>query len=171
MTALRAVLDHRSLKSEHRTQPRRKLRLQAQGLAPSGTTEVLILDMSTTGLLLETAGDLSKGDTIELDIPEAVVVRAVVKWSSGQLFGCQFREPVSIAALSAALLRASFQPPALPEALAPTDKRRIVGEVAYESDRDNELTIAAKLRWIIGLALLSSVIVIAVVSLVWRLLH
>jgi hypothetical protein len=171
MTAVWAVLDHKSLKTVHRTQLRRKLRLQAQGLAQSGTTEVLILDISTTGLLLETAEDLSRGDTIELDIPEAVVVRAVVKWSSGQLFGCQFREPISIAAVSAALLRASFGPPSLPEALAPTDNRHLVGDVAYESGRDEALSIAAKMRWIIGLALLSWVVVIAVTSLVWWLFH
>ncbi len=164
MTAVRALLDPKSFRSAHR----RKLRLQAQGLAASGSTDVLILDVSTTGLLLETAGELGKGETIELDIPEAFGVRAVVKWSSGQLFGCEFKDPISIAAVSAVLLRAPYEPPRSWEASVPADVAELADDLFNESGAEGELSFGVKMRWILGLALLSWTAIISAVSLAWR---
>jgi len=129
---------------------------------------VLILDVSTTGFLLETAGDLCKGETIELDIPEAVGVRAVVKWSSGQLFGCEFNEPISIAAVSAAVLRAPYEAPSSWEAPAPADVAELADDLFDGSRAEGELSFAVKMRWILGLALLSWTVIFATVALAWR---
>jgi hypothetical protein len=155
MPAINAQLDPKAVGSKRRAAPRRKLHLPAEGITTSGTSNVLILDMSTTGVLLRTAADLSQGETIELNIPEAVGARAVVRWSSGQVFGCKFREPISKAALSAALLRA---PPSGPP----------VSRDAFASQNIPPLADDAGLAWVIGLALLSwGVVIAAAAPLLW----
>jgi hypothetical protein len=167
MTAVRAILEPKADGSSRRTADRRKLHLPTEGVTTSGTSEVLILNVSKTGLLLETSGDLAEGETIELDFPEAAGVRAVVKWSSGSLFGCKFQKPLSSAAVSAALLRASFEPAVSGAAIAPSELENFVDEQAQESGRQEELSVGAKLRWIIGLTLLLWGGVIGLASLLW----
>lgn len=167
MTAVRASLEAKAPNSTRRSAPRRKLSLQAHGSAASGATDVLILDVSTTGLLLKTAGNLTKGETIELGIPEMVGVRAVVKWASGQLFGCQFKDPISTAAVSAALLRAPYAPPSSTDRPERPDMLLSTGRVE-EPGSEGDLPAAAKMRWIIALALLSWAAVAGVMSLAWK---
>jgi len=167
MTSLRARLDPKTISSNRRTAHRRMLHLPAEGLTISGTSDVLILDMSTIGLLLETSGDLSEGESIELDITEDICVRVVVKWSSGQLFGCKFQEPISTAAVSAAMLRASYAPRSSSKTIALSDTSSPADYPADASRGDEQLSLAVKMRWIIGLALLSWGVVIAAASLVW----
>jgi hypothetical protein len=124
---------------------------------------VLILDISTTGLLLETAGDLTEGETIQLDFAEGADVNAVVRWASGHLFGCEFQERISVGAVSKALLRAPHSPNDLDH-----PGLRYIAEDADKSRPADELSVTAKLRWIIGLALLSWAVVGAAVSMAWR---
>ncbi|WP_137753934.1 helix-turn-helix domain-containing protein [Sphingopyxis sp. L1A2A] len=86
---------------------RRKLRLQLQGTGASGVeVEVLVHNISATGLLLEGEATLALGDAIEIGLPDAGATRARVIWASGSLYGCQFDTPISPATLSAAQLRA-----------------------------------------------------------------
>jgi hypothetical protein len=89
---------------ERRGSARRALRLAVDGHA-HGACRVTIHDLSLTGLLIETSTPLASGETFEVDLPEAGKVEASVVWSSGEFYGCQFRESLSTAALSAALLR------------------------------------------------------------------
>lgn len=92
-------------------EPRRKLRLEAQGALASGTaTSVLVHNISATGLLIESAMPLSIGEQIDVDLPHAGLTSAKVVWTSGRLFGCEFGAPVSSAALSAAELRSTVRP-------------------------------------------------------------
>jgi transcriptional regulator with XRE-family HTH domain len=94
-----------------RGEPRRKLKLETQGALPSGGgANVLVHNLSLTGLLVESEVSLPVGETIEVELPHAGVVRAKVVWTSGQLFGCQFHTPISKAALSAAELRGAVRP-------------------------------------------------------------
>jgi hypothetical protein len=167
MTAVRAILEPKSAGSSRRTADRRKLHLPTEGVTTSGTSEVLILNVSKTGLLLETSGDLSEGETIELDFPEATGVRAVVKWSSGSLFGCKFQKPLTRAALSAALLRASFDPPKAEPAYVSSELAGVADHQSFQSDHQGELSVGAKLRWIIGLTILLWACIIAAASLLW----
>lgn len=89
---------------------RRRLRLETQGALASGApAEVLVHNISETGLLLETPHELEIGETIEIDLPEAKAVRAQVVWASAQLYGCAFASPLSSATLSAAQLRSAVQ--------------------------------------------------------------
>lgn len=93
-----------------RGEPRRKLKLETQGgLASGGAANVLVHNLSLTGLLLESEVPLPVGETIEVELPQAGVATAKVVWASGHLFGCQFRTPISKAALSAAQLRGAVE--------------------------------------------------------------
>jgi hypothetical protein len=106
MVALRACLEAVQILGDGRAAPRRKLNLEVQGTTSLGAAaNVLIHNLSTTGLLIETSADLTVGETFEMEIPHAGATPAFVIWSSGSLFGCEFAAPVRNAAISAALLR------------------------------------------------------------------
>lgn len=104
--AIAAHLDEVSDSSGQPRLPRRQLRLATQGqTAIGGATDVLIHNVSATGLLLESRIVLAAGERIEIDLPHARTTGARVIWSSGVLYGCQFDAPISVATLSAAQLR------------------------------------------------------------------
>jgi transcriptional regulator with XRE-family HTH domain len=89
-------------------EPRRTLRLETQGALASGhATNVMLHNVSATGLLLESAVLLTVGETLEIDLPQVGATAAKVIWVSGALYGCQFETPISAAALSAAQLRSA----------------------------------------------------------------
>jgi hypothetical protein len=97
--------------AEKRFDARRKLSLLASGLRHDGTgLEVQIHNISGTGLLLESDIKLTAGDRIEIELPHAGDITAVVIWASGRLFGCQFEGPVSPATLSAVELKSAIGP-------------------------------------------------------------
>ena len=93
---------------KRRGSARRKLRLRTRNeSATSISSEVIVHDLSATGLLLETAVELAVDERIQVELPEATNTRARVVWRSGNLFGCQFTSPLPRAALSAAQLLSS----------------------------------------------------------------
>lgn len=88
--------------------PRRELRLETAGETASGTeTNVLIHNVSTTGLLLESQVALTDGEAIDIALPLAGMTRAHVVWASGNLYGCRFDTPIAQGTLSAAQLRSA----------------------------------------------------------------
>jgi len=93
------------LVANRRYASRRPLRLGSV-LSDTGA-EIVIHDISATGLLIETSQDLSTGETLIIDLPERGNTPATVAWSSGRYFGCQFELSIPVAAISAALLRSS----------------------------------------------------------------
>ena len=104
--SLRAQLDTEPDKGERRSSRRRKLRLEAEGVsASSSQTQVVIHDLSEEGLLVESPIPLVTGELLEVVIPEAGSAQAEVTWDGGRFYGCKFKEPLSTAAVSAALLR------------------------------------------------------------------
>ncbi|WP_282945868.1 MULTISPECIES: helix-turn-helix domain-containing protein [unclassified Sphingopyxis] len=97
--------------ADSRSAARRKLSLLARGAHHDGTEiEVLIHNISGTGLLFESDIELEAGDRIEIELPHAGDISAVVIWASGRLFGCQFEGPVSPATLSAVELKSVVPP-------------------------------------------------------------
>lgn len=104
---------------------RHQLRLRARG-APGtgGPTEVLIHNLSATGLLIESASPLAVGDEIVVELPEAEASTAKVVWASDQFFGCAFDRPLSAAALSAAQLRSEPASELLPPRDVPVGEGR-----------------------------------------------
>jgi len=107
--SLRAHLEAGTEAEERRSSPRRRLRLQAEGALATGDTQVVIHDLSEEGLLIESAVPLGEGELLEVMIPEAGSAQATVAWASDRFFGCKFNEPISTAAVSAALLRSPGQ--------------------------------------------------------------
>lgn len=94
--------------TDKRQNTRRKLSLLARGVQHDGTgIAVQIHNISGTGLLFESDIELVTGDRIEIELPHAGDISAVVIWASGRHFGCQFEGPVSPATLSAVELKSA----------------------------------------------------------------
>ena len=121
MAALWAEISQIEASGDRRGKARRTLRLVAHAAASQSAKEVLILDLSTTGLMIETTTDLAVDETIEVELPEAGAITARVVWKREAYFGCEFLTPASVAAVSAALLRSAptqphlFSTPAKPK--------------------------------------------------------
>lgn len=109
MVALLAEISLGSARAERRDAFRRTLRLVAEVSYSRDSARVLILNLSESGVLIETAAVLTVGESLELELPEAGTVVARVVWQRGREFGCEFDRPVPKGAVSAALLRS---PPA-----------------------------------------------------------
>lgn len=112
--AFKAHLENEAIQTgrDARKSERRALFLETSGSLPGGLeANVLIHNMSTAGLLLETEKTLQVGDRLVLDLPEAGAVPAVIVWQSGFLFGCAFDQALDQSAVAAVALRSD--PPAL----------------------------------------------------------
>jgi hypothetical protein len=82
---------------------RKTLRLTASGTAAADDrTQVVVHDVSETGLLLECWLDLSQGEELDVVLPQLGVRRVTVAWASGRFFGCQFADMVAPESASAA---------------------------------------------------------------------
>ena len=104
--SLRAHLEAEPKTGERRSSPRRKLRLEAEGVsATAGDTQVVIHDLLKTGCSSKAPCRWPKANVLEVVLPEAGTAQAEVAWASDRFFGCKFNRPISTAAVSAALLR------------------------------------------------------------------
>ena len=107
--ALKAHLENSSLSSsqgEARQQERRALFLETSGTLPGGLeANVIIHNISKSGLLLETELALSLDERLVLDLPEVGAVRAVIVWQSGFLFGCAFEKEIDQSAFAGSSAR------------------------------------------------------------------
>ena len=89
-----------------RSQARKKLRLLTEARsARGGAVEVQILDISTTGLLVQADLPLEQDETLEIELPGAGSHQARIMWSGDKFFGCAFEAPIPSSAVSAALLK------------------------------------------------------------------
>jgi hypothetical protein len=102
-----AHFEDRSRSGDRRGSGRRALRLDIAGAPASGGAHVTIHDLSLTGALLETSIALSVGEAFRVELPHTGTVEGIVVWNSGEFYGCQFKEPISPAALSAAMLQSA----------------------------------------------------------------
>lgn len=123
---------------DQRQDVRRKLSLLARGVKHDGTgIAVQIHNISGTGLLFESDIQLEACDRIEIELPHAGDITAVVIWASGRLFGCQFEGPVSPATLSAVELKSAVVPtPEAQEVSAEPALDESLGEAAPEPLQD-----------------------------------
>lgn len=103
----KGYLDQSVQHLDDRGQSRRHLFLETSGSSSSGEENVVIHNVSATGMLLETSMPLSRHEALQVELPQAGMVDATVVWASGLLFGCAFEQPLSQEALSAAELKAS----------------------------------------------------------------
>ncbi|HWT41837.1 MAG TPA: helix-turn-helix domain-containing protein [Sphingopyxis sp.] len=103
-----AYLDDQEQQGGKRRNARRNLRLPTRGIsAARGATEVLIHNISASGLLLESEAALAPGEEIAIELPHAGTTAARVIWASGRLYGCEFDVALSAGALSAVELRST----------------------------------------------------------------
>lgn len=106
--AISGFLQQSAPGADKRVDARRKLSLVAQGVHETGAEiEVLIHNISETGLLIESDILLAVEERIEIELPHAGAIWAKVIWASARLFGCEFETRVSPATLSAAQLRSA----------------------------------------------------------------
>lgn len=124
---------------------RRKLHLGTT-LAPSGEN-VVVHNISQTGLLIETDAELATSQQFEVELPDVGATVATVIWNSDNLFGCQFRTPIPTSAMSAALLRSPFGPTTTPD-----DNWRDEGSGSEEEFEDDRYRFGVRLRVILGLS-------------------
>ncbi|HEX8055028.1 MAG TPA: PilZ domain-containing protein [Novosphingobium sp.] len=167
MSALKAHWEIAKSIKDGRGARRRKLSLEAQGTTSSGmAADVLIHNLSTTGLLIQTSTDLSIGEAITVDVPHAGTTLAVVMWNSGNLFGCEFVAPVPSAAVSASLLRNPVERPSEPAAVeeipAARDNDYVDADIVVDeqaADRP-KLPIRTRVMIIVGSSLLAWTLII-----------
>lgn len=95
--------------SDHRAAVRRTVRLGVPAYSSGDATKALILNLSETGLLIETSIKLAVGETLQIDVPESSESTARVVWTEGLLVGCEFVVPVSKAAVIAAQLQTPIE--------------------------------------------------------------
>ncbi|WP_395622461.1 PilZ domain-containing protein [Sphingomonas daechungensis] len=129
--------------TSRRTSPRRKLSLSAS--LPSSGMPVVIHDISTTGVLLQTAAKLEPFDDFEIDLPEIGATSAFVVWNSGEYFGCEFANPVSRAAVSAALLRSPI--------VQPDTAVAVEEDSEVDDPADGRFALGTRLRAILGISI------------------
>jgi hypothetical protein len=110
MVPLAAEILTEQVTGDGRTAVRRNLRLGVQTNAAGEVAMALIINISDTGLLIETAVPLAVGDLLHLDLPEASASTAKVVWRVNLRAGCEFVDCIPKAALSAALLASSAPP-------------------------------------------------------------
>lgn len=100
---------HAEFQSDSRYAGRSILRLSASAStkseSQSESQNVLIHDLSETGLRFETVARLEVSDLVNVDLPFIGMMEARIIWHEDDFYGCQFLEPVSQDILSAALLR------------------------------------------------------------------
>ena len=92
--------------ADRRDGPRRELHLRLESLSGKQVAaNVVVLDISQTGLLLQTSMNLAAAETLQINLPHSGFRAAQVVWASGEFVGCRFEQPISTATLSAAQLR------------------------------------------------------------------
>ena len=112
-----AKLDRSHSPDSRREEPRRKLVLATTAQQQQIGPRVDILNISSRGMLLRTIGNLDKHEALTVILPEAGEKLAEIVWSSGDLHGCRFAEPLTKGEISAAQLKArplDVQPSASP---------------------------------------------------------
>jgi hypothetical protein len=119
---------------------------------PETGDEAVVLDLSSTGILIETTADLATYEQLQLHLPEVGEVVATVMWNSGQYFGCELHNPIPQAAVSAALLRSPFNQPAeLP--VEPGNEDTVDVAEAEAQAQDDRFPLSVRLSVILGLSL------------------
>ena len=81
---------------------RRQLLLESTGSTALGqNARVLIHNVSSTGLLIESGVALAEAERIEIALPQVGTTLAHVVWTSENFYGCRFDTPVPASALGA----------------------------------------------------------------------
>ena len=107
---LSAEIHTERLIGDDRAAVRRTLRLGVSTYSSADVAMALILNMSERGLLIETIVKLAVGEILVVEIPEASASAIRVIWTDNFLAGCEFVDPLSAGAVSAAQLKSPHNP-------------------------------------------------------------
>lgn len=140
-----------------------RLKLSLGAVLPSTGEDVVIHDLSATGILIQTNAGLHTSEKLQVDLPEIGLTLAKVVWSSGDYFGCQFERPLPKAALSAAVLRNPFEP-AAPSSAAIAHYEEGGGEAEVDDDR---APFGVRMRVILGTTLVLWTLILWAISKIW----
>lgn len=75
------------------------------------TSEIIIHNLSQTGLLIESQAEFAVGEIFYLHLPEIGATPAQVRRKDQNSYGCEFLAPVAKVVISAALLKSAFELP------------------------------------------------------------
>jgi hypothetical protein len=73
--------------------------------------DISILNLSQTGMQIETQSAFEVGEIFYLHLPEIGATPAQIRWNDKDRYGCEFLAPVGKAVISAALLKSTFELP------------------------------------------------------------
>ncbi len=107
--AIEPILEQSPESGDKRADIRWPIRLEVPGAGSEGPADVVVHDISTAGMLIETSSVLKLGQALLLSLPEAGSVSAHVVWQDEPLFGCRFDQPLPQAAVSATRLRSTMR--------------------------------------------------------------
>lgn len=107
--AIEPILEQSPESGDKRADVRWPIRLEVPGAGSEGPADVMVHDISTAGMLIETSSVLKLGQALLLSLPEAGSVSAHVVWQDEPLFGCRFDQPLPQAAVSATRLRSTMR--------------------------------------------------------------
>ncbi|WP_030539233.1 helix-turn-helix domain-containing protein [Sphingobium sp. DC-2] len=119
--SISAIMEQPAVPGDKRKDVRWRIRLELPGSLDQGTN-VVIHDLSTAGMLIETEARLDIGQVVTVSLPEADNRAARVVWRDGALFGCRFEEPLPQAAVSATKLRSAVAAPPVEKEEALADR-------------------------------------------------
>lgn len=138
---------------DNRKRRRHKLCLEVEARGPEALDGfVIVLDISDTGLLIESEAPLKAGEMIEVFLPHTGPVVAEIMWEGGDIYGCRFTQELTPAAISAARLGGRFSLPKTNGA-SETAIGSPQGPTQSTMAMSNELSLGARVSIIVGLAL------------------
>lgn len=108
-----AQISSPGVSAERRSADRRVITFGFDTYDTQSEARIVILNLSRTGLLLQTAAQLEVGERLQIEIPQAGMVDAKIVRRSGDQFAAMFDSPITQAALSAVLLASPATPPSL----------------------------------------------------------
>lgn len=92
-------------------EPRLVLQLRT-GVGQAGKAfDAEIMNISTGGMLVKTSSDIAHDDPIQVVLPKSGAVGATVIWSTEDLYGCSFDNPISEEELESVREAARFSSP------------------------------------------------------------
>jgi PilZ domain len=139
--------------------PRKRLRLSVAADVAGEGGNVLVHDISVSGLLIEAPTGLAIGEFITVELLHDHTATAKVIWSSGNFHGCEFTRQISPGTVSASLLQSPGErcspaaTPAYPSRMPSTEPE---GE---DDSHRGSLPTGARIQ-----------IVIAITSVLWLLI-
>lgn len=84
---------------------RRRVLVNVNLAIDASSARVLVHDLSTTGLRMQTETALSIGDVVSIEFPDIPPIDAHIVHGAHGIYGCEFVTPISQAVLSAAVLK------------------------------------------------------------------